>query len=80
MRQSRGATISDGSFPAATYFRAVFRSMPAFMAARPTLPCLVISSISFLACASLTGFTPRVSPASTLVRYRLTPARHDGAM
>jgi hypothetical protein len=60
VRQLRATVrISDGSLPAATYFRAVFRSMSAFMAARPFLPCLFISSISFLTCASLTGFTSK---------------------
>ena len=46
------------------YFRAVFRSMPASMAACPTACCLLISSISFLTCASLTG---QKLPAGTVV-------------
>jgi hypothetical protein len=61
VRQSRGAFISDGSLPAAMYLRAVLRSMSDFMAARPSWPCLVNSSISFLTCASLTGRIPRSS-------------------
>ena len=33
--QSRGVVSSDGSLPPSTYLRAVFRSMPAFIAACP---------------------------------------------
>lgn len=69
---ARSVFMSDGSFPAATYRRAVFRSMPAFIAAMPTFPCLVISSISFLTWASLTGRTGRSSLGRTALRYGLT--------
>ena len=49
----RGAlAISDGSLPSLTYLPPVFRPIPAISAARPTRPCLLISSISFLTCAS----------------------------
>src|ERR1035441_375165 len=53
VRQLRGSTCSDGNLPPSTYLRAVFRSTPARIAARPTRPCFVISSISFLTCASV---------------------------
>ena len=50
-----GVVSSDGSLPPSTYLRAVFRSMPAFIAACPMCPCLLISSINFLTWASLAG-------------------------
>jgi len=62
VRHVRGCVISLGSFAAFTYFLAVFRSMSALRAARPISPCLLISSISFLTCASLTA---RKTPASS---------------
>jgi hypothetical protein len=40
---------------ALTYRLAVFRCIPDRIAAKPTRPCLLISSISFLTCASLTN-------------------------
>jgi hypothetical protein len=54
-RHQRGFVISDGTFAAETYRRAVFRSMPAFIAACPMCPSLLISSINRLTCASVTG-------------------------
>jgi hypothetical protein len=76
-----GLVIAEGSVPAAMYLRAVLRSMPAFIAARSISPCLLISSISFLTCASLTGRTMPVPPR----REGLRPSdqllrRSDGAM
>jgi hypothetical protein len=58
VRQVRGCASSLGSFHSRMYFRAVFRSMSALTAARPTSPCLVISSISFLTCASVVCTQP----------------------
>jgi hypothetical protein len=48
VRHVLGDFISEGSFPAFTYLRAVLRSTPARIAATPTFPCFDISSISFL--------------------------------
>ncbi|WP_242359861.1 hypothetical protein [Anaeromyxobacter sp. SG17] len=59
VRQVLGEAISDGSFAAFTYLRAVLRSTLARMAARPTFPCFDISSISFLTCPSVVLTLPR---------------------
>lgn len=56
-------TISDGSLPPETYFRPVFRSMPARIDARPMLRCLLISSINRLTCALVTARTRPASPS-----------------
>ena len=53
VRQPRGWRICEGNWPAVRYLRAVLRSISARSAARPTLPCLLISSISFLTWASV---------------------------
>ena len=53
VRHDRGWRICEGNWPSARYLRAVLRSIPARSAARPTLPCLLISSISFLTWASV---------------------------
>jgi hypothetical protein len=68
--------ISDGSLPAATYRRAVFRSMSAFMAACPMCPSLLISSMIRLTCASLTGL--KKSPARFAGRRHQTTHRRCG--
>src|SRR5262249_28761230 len=53
VRHERGCFSSDGNFPTSRYLAAVFGSSPARAAARPSLPCLLDSSISFLTCASV---------------------------
>ncbi len=79
MRHVRGCASSLGSFPSRMYFRAVFRSMSAFTAARPTSPCFLISSISFLTCASVVLhaaiFREVADPG-----YARSPSLMDGAM
>ncbi|MGC4116978.1 MAG: hypothetical protein QM765_49220 [Myxococcales bacterium] len=66
VRQSRGVFSSDGSFPSSRYLLAVLRSIPAFIAAMPTWPDFVFSSISRLTCASLTvtGISSRKKPGA----------------